>query len=62
MGNCEKLRKMIMITKQNFKKPLKIYRRICRRCSDIYSTQGKYSKICEKCRRKRGKKPKNDKN
>jgi len=47
--------------KSGIKPKLKIYHRLCRRCSEVYTTPGKYSKICGKCRMKRGKKGKNEK-
>lgn len=48
--------------KNGIRPKLKKYLRVCLRCSEIYTTPGKYSKVCEKCRRKRGKKGKNENN
>lgn len=30
------------------------YMRICRRCNSIFEGSGKYSKICEKCKKPSG--------
>ena len=43
------------------KEKFKMYKRVCRRCLETFPTGGRYSKICDKCRMKRGKKVKNDK-
>lgn len=36
-------------------KPLwKIYKRVCRRCNNLYETTGKHSLICPQCDKRNG--------
>ena len=38
--------------KKKVRQPLAVYHRFCHRCGTIFCTKGKYSEICNHCRKK----------
>ena len=44
---------MLIGTKRKPYKPKKTYRKYCDDCGELFSPSGKYSKLCEKCKKKK---------